>query len=120
MALLAVANLDDKPSELIVTAMIRARMAELLAVNVGAEIPERYFIAGILSMLDAMMDRPMHEIVEELPLTRDMEKALLHRRGDVGRALYCVEAHERAVWGLVNFGGLTSTQIQDCWLESVE
>jgi EAL and modified HD-GYP domain-containing signal transduction protein len=120
VALLAVADLDDKPDELILTAMVRARMAELLATEIDSDHPECYFIAGILSMLDAMMDVPMKELVDELPLTVELRKALLHRRGDMGRALYCVEAHERAVWGLVNFGGLTSTQIQDCWIESVE
>jgi EAL and modified HD-GYP domain-containing signal transduction protein len=120
VALLAVANMDDKPSELIATAMIRARMAELLAIETGVAHSERYFVAGILSMLDAMMDRPMSEIVEELPLTQDLEDALLRRDGEIGRALYCIEAHERAVWSLVHFGGLSANQIQDCWLESIE
>lgn len=120
VALLGVAHMDDKPDELIASAMLRARMAELLACEVQAENPERYFIAGILSMLDAMMDRPMSEVVEELPLSKDMQRALLHRRGRLGRALYCVEAHERAVWNQVQFEGLTPTQIQDCWIEAVE
>ena len=55
-----------------------------------ADNPERFFIVGILSIPDAMMDRPVR-VVEELPLSKDMQR-LLHRRGRLGRALYCVEA----------------------------
>jgi EAL and modified HD-GYP domain-containing signal transduction protein len=120
VALLAVANMEDKPSELLMTAMIRARMAELLAMETGVANSERYFVGGILSMLDAMMDRPMTDLVAELPLTQDMCAALLDRKGNMGKALHCIEAHERAVWSLVHFGGLSANQIQDCWLKSID
>jgi EAL and modified HD-GYP domain-containing signal transduction protein len=120
VTLLAVTNLDDKPNELIATAMVRGRMAELLALEADVQSADQYFVAGILSMLDALMDQPMKALVEELPLSPELRKALVHRRGEMGRALYCIEAHERAVWSLVQYGGLTSTKIQDCWLEALE
>lgn len=78
---------DDKPEELMKSAMVRAKLCELLAARDGNERPERYFTLGLLSMMDAMLDLPMEEVLKLLPLSQEMNDALLHRTGELSHVL---------------------------------
>jgi EAL and modified HD-GYP domain-containing signal transduction protein len=39
--------------------------------------PDEMFTAGLLSLLDAILDRPLEEILDQLPLTSLIREALL-------------------------------------------
>ena len=78
---------DDKPQELVKTAILRAKMCELQAEMSGHDSPGRYFTVGLLSVLDAILDLPMEQVIELLPLSSEMNDALLHRNGQLGRVL---------------------------------
>ena len=93
---------DDKPGELIVCATIRARFCELIAPLAGlANRRSDLFLVGMLSLLDAMLDRPLEELLTELRLAGDMEEALLSK-GSPGNSLASVyamvRAYEAAEW----------------------
>jgi EAL and modified HD-GYP domain-containing signal transduction protein len=77
--LAALPNLTvNKPSELMVNASIRARFRELIAPAAGLENRQAdLFLMGMLSRLDAMLDRSLDELLPELRLPRDLEQALL-------------------------------------------
>jgi len=87
------AAIDDKPRELFVTALVRARFCELAGEPVDGS-PEERFTLGLFSVLDALMDTTMERAVESLPLPPRMRDALVKRYGG-GRLLTCVEAIER-------------------------
>jgi c-di-GMP phosphodiesterase len=95
------ASIDDKPTELTVTALVRARFCELAAEHVEIARPSELFTLGLFSVIDAMMDAPMHDVVASLPFADDMREALVQRRGERGRLLECVTALETAEYGLV-------------------
>lgn len=78
---------EDKPDELIKTAMVRAKLCELIAEHAKEERTERFFTIGMLSLADAMLDLPMEEVIEMLPLAEDMNQALLCRTGILGQVL---------------------------------
>lgn len=85
--------------ELIVTATVRARFAELLAE--GAGIPNRsqdLFLLGLLSVLDALVGKPMEDLVVMLPLADDLAEALLGKRNRLRDVLDIVLAYERGSW----------------------
>ncbi len=86
--------IDYKPRELLVTALVRAKTCEYLAENLGLENPESYYIAGMFSTLDAIMDVPMAQILERLKLTPEIEEGLLEGTGSVGELLRNVLAIE--------------------------
>jgi EAL and modified HD-GYP domain-containing signal transduction protein len=88
------ASIDDKPTELTVTALIRARFCELAGSQLGIASPAELFTLGLFSVIDAMMDAPMHDVVASLPLADDMREALVLRRGWKGELLNCVAALE--------------------------
>jgi c-di-GMP-related signal transduction protein len=69
---------SDKPDELIRTALLRARFSELLAPWAGvAHRKADLFLVGLFSALDAMLGRPLSEILDEMRLGGDIAEALL-------------------------------------------
>ena len=88
------ASIDDKPTELTVTALIRARFCELAGEQLGIASPAELFTLGLFSVLDAMMDAPMVDVVASLPLAIEMREALVSRKGKRGLLLECVSALE--------------------------
>ncbi|MBV9603753.1 MAG: HDOD domain-containing protein [Solirubrobacterales bacterium] len=84
------ATIDNKPTELTLTALIRARFCELAGANRGMGGSAELFTLGLFSVIDGMMDAPMHDVVASLPLAEDMREALVSRRGPMGQLLSCV------------------------------
>ncbi len=88
------AGIDDKPTELTVTALVRARFCELAGEPLGIAAPAELFTLGLFSVLDGMMDAPMIDVVASLPLAVEMREALVARKGKRGILLDCVAALE--------------------------
>jgi EAL and modified HD-GYP domain-containing signal transduction protein len=107
------------PHELLVTAMMRARMCELLARAGGVESCGGYFTVGLFSTLDALLNLPLETVLKRLPLAQDVQDALLEQRGPKGEALCCTLAYERGDWGAVNCFGLPRKAIKEAFLEAV-
>lgn len=88
VVLILASGFDDKPLELARQVLIRARMCELLA-RTATVSPDEMFTAGLLSLLDAILDRPLPEILDQLPLTPLVREALL--QGGTSRPARIVE-----------------------------
>ena len=80
--------------ELLLTALIRARMCELVARGRDGADPQRAFTAGLLSVVDALMGEPLPDLVRELPVDARLADALLEHHGPEGRILAAVLAYE--------------------------
>ena len=89
VTLLMLAGINERPTVLIKEAFVRARMCELLARHTRQQSPEKYFMVGLFSVLDQLLQIPMPEILEELPLAQDTADALLNYEGSMGAALHC-------------------------------
>lgn len=120
LSLMALAGFDDKPTELFHLALVRARMAELLACAVSDPDPARFFIGGLFSVLDAMLDRPLDDILDDMPISDEIRAALLDGEGIVGQAVRCVVAQERCEVTGLSFQGLDQAVIQDAWLDAID
>ena len=119
-SLLLLSGVDDKPSELIVTALLRAKMCEALAERVGLANTAPFFTTGLFSTLDAMMDAPLPVVLRQLPLAEEIRSALLYRGGVIGSALRCVLAYERGEWGAASFPGVEPSGVKGAFLEAVD
>jgi len=94
--LMALADTNDKPHELIVTGLVRARMCELVAVARGDKREaEAYFTTGLFSVVDALMDVSLIELLRQLPFSQEIMDALLNYDGPKGELLHGVLAYER-------------------------
>jgi EAL and modified HD-GYP domain-containing signal transduction protein len=96
--LLLLSGIDEQRGPLLVTALSRGRTCEAIAQRLGADDIEAYFFTGMLSIVDALLDRPMEEAVADLPLAEDVVAALVRRAGGKGRTLTMAEACERGAW----------------------
>jgi EAL and modified HD-GYP domain-containing signal transduction protein len=119
VSLLLLANLDDKPHELLTTALVRANMCERLAQLTQRRNPTAFFTAGLLSVLDAVLDRPMPEILKELPLADDLDQALLAHAGVLGITLRSVLAYESGDWEALPELGYPCHMLVSAYLEAI-
>ncbi len=117
--LMALSNIDDKPYELIVTSLVRARMCELLANKTRLSQPESAFTIGMFSSLDALMDMPLDQVMQTLPLSDEIQSALLHKSGMLGRILSCALAYEQGDWERVDLENLEEGAIMDAYLSAI-
>jgi EAL and modified HD-GYP domain-containing signal transduction protein len=116
---LLLSSVDNKPRELMTSALIRARMCELLSESVKDAEKESYLSAGLLSVLDALLDCPMEKALSELPLADDIKAALIDGSGPIGKALTCSIAYERADWNNVRFNGLTPAAVRSKYMTAI-
>lgn len=74
---------SGKPVELVTACLIRARFCELAAENSALRNrSSSCFLIGLLSLLDAMIGRPLEELVEDMGLEPHVEDAILGRSND--------------------------------------
>jgi len=114
----------DKPDELVTVSVIRARFCELLSEKYKlGRPPSDCFLAGMFSLIDALVDRPMAELVEELPIDKEIKQALL---GGVNRyhdLLQLVISYEKGYWedlpGYAAKLGITETDLPDMYMAAV-
>jgi EAL and modified HD-GYP domain-containing signal transduction protein len=89
----------DKPAELVVNSVIRALCCERLASHAGlANRAPELFLLGMFSMLDAIMDRPMEEVLANIALADDVRSGLTGGEGPLRPVLDLVVAFERGDW----------------------
>jgi c-di-GMP phosphodiesterase len=92
--LTVLASVDGKSPELTVTALVRARFCELAGERLPGPRPGELFTLGLFSVIDALMDAPIDDVVALIPFPDDMREALISRTGDKGALLKCVTALE--------------------------
>lgn len=91
----------DKPFELVITAMVRAKMCELVVGQDKSDARSRMFLIGLFSILDALLDTPMEELLDNVTLSAPIKLALLDHAGVEGGILDCVIHYERGEWRAV-------------------
>ncbi len=100
MELLAAGGAQEQETPLVEMAAVRAGFMEHLTkchpmLRGFRDAADRAFLAGTLSMLEAIYNIPVESIVEEVALSDDVRIALLHRRGLFGEMLAFAESLER-------------------------
>ena len=117
--LLCLQGLDDRPPSLIMQAITRGRMCEQLGKLGGARDAGPFFITGLFSLLNALLGVPTRKVVEELPLTPEVVKALVAGEGPLGLALQCTRAYERGVWDHAVYGDLAPHLIRAAYVDAL-
>jgi len=93
---------DDKPPELIVTAVVRAYFGELVALRLGKkQHGSDVFLMGLFSLIDALLDTPLTTILDELPVSQEIKEALLGQEGFFYNINQLTISYERADWTAV-------------------
>lgn len=117
-SLLCLSGLDHKPNELRSIAMIRARMCELLAKFYKGH-SDVFFAAGLFSTLDALLDKPLAILLDNLPLSDELRSALLYKQGAAGQALEDVLRYERGDWQGIDNSPLPVEVLVRAYLDAI-
>jgi c-di-GMP-related signal transduction protein len=117
-SLLSLSAIDNKPNELRVVAMTRARMCELLAKYYKASA-ELSFAAGLFSTLDALLDKSLATVLGQLPLSPELSEALLHKSGPAGQVLRDVLNYEKGDWLALGASPLPVEVIARSYLDAI-
>jgi EAL and modified HD-GYP domain-containing signal transduction protein len=115
----------DKPHELIRTALTRAYFCEEISVHSRmAAKSAALFLMGLLSVTDAMLDRPLHEILAYLPVSGDVRSALCGGTNDLAQIYNLLRLYERAEWtgmsDAAQRANCPEEQIAPCYLSAAE
>lgn len=100
ISLMVMATLaSDKPDELIRASIIRARLCELLGGNGSSRLDgSELFTLGLFSLIDAILDEDMGNLMGKLPLSERIKNALVERTGDLADYVNLAASYETADW----------------------
>ncbi len=92
----------NKPDELIKRSCIKARFCDRLGQD--STCSTKYndlFLIGLFAHIDAILDQPMKEIMEKIPITKTISDALINGEGEQAKYLRLAECYERGQWNNV-------------------
>lgn len=91
---------SDKTSELPYLSSIRAKFLERASANHDSRdvAPDTLFLMGLFSLLEPMLDTPMRELVESLPLEEEVMAALCGERNIYSDWLEVAKCFENGDW----------------------
>jgi c-di-GMP-related signal transduction protein len=92
---------QDRPSELLLSALVRARFCELFSPEVphqGADL----FLLGLLSLMDAILQMSMDQVLESIPVDHEIKAVLQGRPSPLNRFYQLMLAQESGDWRRVS------------------
>jgi c-di-GMP-related signal transduction protein len=100
ISLIAISSsMRNKPAELTLVCLARARMGEELAPLCGAsDMAAPLFLTGLFSLLDALLDCSMQDALTQLPIAQEIKSALTGEPNFPRKILDVIIAYERGDW----------------------
>jgi c-di-GMP-related signal transduction protein len=107
--------------ELIYLALQRARFCELLSGIAGQLSGEQYLI-GLLSTVDAILQTPMEQVLNMLPLRKEATAVLLGKDSDAALPLRLIHCYEAKDWSqcaeMSKPLGMTEAQLTEMYVSA--
>ncbi|MBM7561366.1 EAL and HDOD domain-containing protein [Fusibacter tunisiensis] len=115
---------EAKPNEVIRISLVRAVFAEKLAKCLIIEDRKtEAFLMGLFSVIDTLMEKPLYDILEDLPLSEDIKGALLGGDNTFHLILKMLKYYEVANWDMViqicDLLGLDYDYVNELYMKSI-
>jgi len=115
---------EDKPPELLTTSLVRASFCELIAPDVSMKDKELdLFFIGMLSVVDALVDRPIEEILDEINISDEVRNALIGGGTPASNVLQLIISYQQADWDkvteMVELLGVDEARVPVVYYEAV-
>jgi EAL and modified HD-GYP domain-containing signal transduction protein len=120
LSMILFSQVTDKPTELTVIAMTRAKMCELLARQMNYRHADQFFLVGLFSVLDALLDMPLRRVLRSLSLSEEINLALVSHEGQMGELLEVAIQHERGDWDELRHFDLPLNVILNAYLSALD
>lgn len=118
----AVSAAEQKCSELVLTALARARFCELLSARVKSD--SDLFLMGLLSVMDAILEVHMEIVLEQVPVDKEIKAALLGQAGKLRPLYQLMLAQESGEWEqssiLAKQLNFSDEEIAERWWEALQ
>jgi c-di-GMP-related signal transduction protein len=118
-ALLLLVSKRRGGEERMATALIRARMCELLAMQLDPQNASMAFVAGVISAFDLMLEQPLEEVLESLPLDPELREAAAGRNGPVGSLVGDVIDYQLGVHAWPRRSAVNDDMLHRAFVEAV-
>ena len=119
-ALLVLAGINDRPSHLLETGLLRARLCELVAARTPGAEADRGFTVGLFSVVDALLGLRMSDLLAELPFDERTTRALSEHEGPEGKVLAGVLAYEAGEFEKCVATGVSLVDIAHAYGEALD
>jgi EAL and modified HD-GYP domain-containing signal transduction protein len=114
---------ENKSSELVNTAMTRARFCELIAIRVPHGESD-LFLMGLLSMVDAILEMPMVTLLESIPVDHETKAVLLGGASKLRPVYQLMLARESGDWqGTADNAqklGLSESEVAEAYWQAMQ
>lgn len=117
---------ENSSEELLKTSFMRANLASRLVKRLKKFVitSSDAYLLGMFSTLEYMIDAPMEEILQEIPIVEEVKTALISREGPAGRLYELILYYERAQWSeikeIAEELGLHTNEMAQIYMECVE
>jgi c-di-GMP-related signal transduction protein len=125
VSMFAVSDLSEgRPPELFRASLIRGRFCELIGGRAGlGRLEFDLFLVGLLSSIDAILGRPLAELLDQLAISENVRDALKGKDSPLRQVYNLVRAYEGADWDAVAEGasllGVERHRIVEDYMQSL-
>ena len=113
---------QSKPSELVLSALVRARFCELLSPKI-AHGDSDLFLMGLISLMDVILETPMQQILDNIPLDQETNAVLLGGASRLRPLYQLMLAQESGEWPaaaeLASHLHLDENEVAECYWEAM-
>lgn len=96
-------EMSEPVKELLKTSLLRATFCSALSERIPQFPVSRSdaYLIGMFSTLEYLIDAPLSEVLEDIPVAEEVKEALISQEGICGQLYQMVMAHERVDWKTV-------------------
>ena len=114
---------QGKTSELVLSAMVRARFCELLSPKIPHGDSD-LFLMGLLSLMDAILEIPISQVLDQLPIDQETKSVLLGGASRLRPFYQLMLAQESGEWKtageLTTQLHLTENEVAECYWQAMQ
>ena len=116
---------ENNIDELVKMSLLRASFGELLSNKIQPKVSGfDAFLTGLFSLMDALMNIPIENILSELPISKDVKDALLGNENMLSDLLKLIMKYEKGDWKgvneLIEKFGLDEKFVSSCYFEAIQ
>ena len=119
LSLMAISDLVSLGEDQVVSTMARARLCQLLAKDVGANLASAY-TAGMLAGVCKLLATSMDDLTSQLSLSEELVAALVDGTGPLGAVLEMVRAYEERDLPALARAGVSTLSLSRSYLAAIE
>lgn len=115
---------NDKPDEIVRLSLIRAKFGETIARKTKYENKaEDIFLAGLFSLLDVILDKPLEEVLGEIKISQEIKDCLLGKGSQLDHICNVIFEYEKGNWeGVKIYSSLLkieNEEIMDAYIKTL-